>query len=331
MFKVGLIGCGWITRSHRDAYAELRKRGEEIEIAACCDIRTELTESFKGKARIYGDYTELLQAEAGKLDFVDICLPTFLHAPAAIAAMDLGYNVLCEKPMAISAEAAQEMCDAAKRNNRLLMIAHSKRFRPVFDVVKAYVEEKKLGEVKYAHFTNEGGTPDWSWEGWHFDEKRSGGVLLDLVHDADLIQHFFGMPKTVSCAAHKNWPGSGYDRGTITYLYDNDVYVTSDLDWTSQSFKYGNNSKIIVFENGYLVYGWYGGREVFLAVDKDGKETALPLDNTSSYYREIRYYLDCLRDGKSVDFCPPEESRNDVRMVMAEYRSADNGGMPVEI
>ena len=165
----------------------------------------------------------------------------------------------------------------------------------------------------------------------HFDEKRSGGVLLDLVHDADLIQYFFGMPKTVSCVAHKNWPGSGYDRGAITYLYDNDVYVTSNLDWTSQRFKYTSNNQSIVFENGYILCGAFDGKNIFLAVDKDGKETELPLDTAKSYYREIRYYLDCLRDGKPVDFCPPEESLNDIRMVMAACKSADNGGVPVSI
>lgn len=331
MIKVGILGSGMITRSHRKAYEELRQDGIDVQIVAVADIRPEFTEAFKDTERVYSDYNELLEAEIGKLDYVDICLPTFLHSPAAVRALDLGYNVLCEKPMAINTEAAQAMCDAAKRNDRLLMIAHSRRFRPAFDVLKQYIDEEKFGKVKYAHLTNEGGTPQWSWEKWHYTEERSGGALLDLLHDADLVNYFFGMPKALTCVAHKNWPGSGYDRGTITYIYDNDVYVTSDIDWTSQSFKFGGNAKTVVFEGGYITYGPYDGKEVFIAVDKQGNETELPQEGKSSYYREIAYYLDCLVNHKPVSFCPPEMSRDNVRMIMAACKSADLNGARVEI
>lgn len=331
MIKVGILGAGRITNSHRQAYEELRADGVDVKIVAVADIRPEFTEKFRDTERVYGDYKELLEAEKGQLDYVDICLPTFLHAPAAVMALDMGYNVLCEKPMAINAEAAQQMCDAAKRNDRLLMIAQSRRFRPACDIIKDYIDTEKLGKVKYAHLSNEGGTPDWSWEMWHYTEERSGGALLDLLHDADLIQHFFGLPKAVTCVAHKNWPGSGYDRGTITYIYDNDVYVTSDIDWTSQTFKLGANTKTVVFENGYITYGPYDGKEEFFAVDKAGNETQLPKEGKSSYYREIKYYIECLTEHKPVSFCAPEESRNSVRMVMAACKSADGNGERVTL
>lgn len=333
MIRVGMLGSGMITGSHRQAYEELRADGIDVRVVAVADIRSEMTESFRGTERVYGDYHELLEAEKGNLDYIDICLPTFLHAPAAVAAFEAGYNVLCEKPMAISSAAAQSMIDASEKAGKLLMIAHSRRFRPAFDIVKRYIEEEKLGKLKYAHLTNEGGTPQWSWEKWHYTEERSGGVLLDLVHDADLVQYLVGMPKALTCVAHKNWPGSGYDRGTVTYIYDNDVYVTSELDWTSQTFKYNGNMKVFVFENGYIAYGNFvkGAPETFIAVDKAGNETQLSAEGKSSYYREIRYYLGCLENGAYPEMNPPEQSRNNVLLVEAQYRSADACGEKVAI
>ena len=193
MVKVGIIGNGYISASHRKAYRELTEAGTPVQVEAVADIRPEFTAACEGKERIYRDYGELLENEVGKLDYVDICLPTFLHSPAAVKALDMGYNVLCEKPMAIDTAAAQAMCEAAKRSGRKLMIAQSWRFNPQCTVMREYVQEKKLGRVKCAHFNRNGGTPGWSWEGWHFDEKRSGGALLDLhMHDIDEVLYFCG-------------------------------------------------------------------------------------------------------------------------------------------
>lgn len=332
MIKVGIVGNGYISVSHRKTFKELTDEGIAVEVVAVADIRPEFTESCRGKERIYGDYRELLRNEIGNLDFVDICLPTHLHSPAAVEAMDLGYNVLCEKPMAIDTAAAQAMCDAAKRNNRLLMVAQSWRFNPDCGIMRDYVRQSKLGRVKCAHFNRNGGTPGWSWEGWHFDKNRSGGAMLDLhMHDADAMNSIFGVPNAVSCAAQSNWPGSGYDIGAMIYYYDGGVYVTSTVDWTTPHQKYGAASKVIVFENGYIYLGAFGDKRAFVAVDRDGNEINLDTPHKSSYYYEMKYYLDCLVNNKPIDFCRPEESMDSVRIIMAACKSADLGGERVTI
>ena len=332
MVKVGIIGNGYISASHRKAYRELTEAGTPVQVEAVADIRPEFTAACEGRERIYRDYSELLESEVGKLDYVDICLPTFLHSPAAVRALELGYNVLCEKPMAIDTAAAQAMCDAAKRSGRKLMIAQSWRFNPQCTVMREFVKQKKLGRVKCAHFNRNGGTPGWSWEGWHFDEKRSGGALLDLhMHDVDAMNSIFGVPKAVSCAAQKNWPGSGYDIGAMIFHYDDGLFVTSTVDWTTPHQKFGAASKVIVFENGYLYRGEFDGKTVFCAVDRDGNQTDLLQAGPSSYFCEMKYYIDCLVNDRPITFCAPEESLDDVRIVMAECRSADLGGEQVPL
>ncbi len=331
MIKVGLIGAGRITNAHRKAYAALREAGTDVRVVAVADVRPEMTEPFRENERIYGDYSELLEAEVGKLDYVDICLPTFLHAPAAVKALNMGYNVLCEKPMAIDTESAQAMCDAAKKNGRLLMIAHSRRFFPVFDNIRKILESGELGPVKYAQFNQMNGTPQWSWEGWHFDENRSRGAFFDLIHDIDLMNCFFGVPKTVSCLGQKNWPGSGYDYGAMLFGYDNGLFASVIIDWTTENLKFGNAAKVFVCEKGYIYKGDFDGRSVFVKVDGDGKETEIPSEGPTPYYREIAYYIDCLVNHKPIVFNNPEGSRDNIRIVSAAYRSADLGGVRVDI
>ena len=116
MLKVGIIGLGNIgVGAHLAAYEKIAKEGGPVEVVAVCDQEEiRLAEvRLKGYGfREYKSVDEMLEAEKGKLDYVDICLPTYLHSPVAIKAMEMGYNVLSEKPMAINTEAAEAMVEA---------------------------------------------------------------------------------------------------------------------------------------------------------------------------------------------------------------------------
>ena len=94
--KIGLIGRGNISTVHESAYARI----PDAELVAVCDVREERLAGLGEGVRTYRDIDEMLKAEAGQLDFVDICLPTYLHAEVACRAMRAGFNVLSEKPMA---------------------------------------------------------------------------------------------------------------------------------------------------------------------------------------------------------------------------------------
>ncbi len=101
MLKVAIIGTGNICPSHIKGYQTFPSR---CRIVALCDIYPEKAQArideFGLDARAYADYKEMLAAE--KPDLVSICLPPYVHADIAIAAMESGANVVCEKPMAAS-------------------------------------------------------------------------------------------------------------------------------------------------------------------------------------------------------------------------------------
>ena len=100
--RVAIVGCGAICGNHIKAIQAAGQR-----LCALCDVNVRAAEEKAEKyglenVRIYGDYASMLASEA--LDAVHICTPHDLHAPMAIAALEKGIHVLCEKPLCISME-----------------------------------------------------------------------------------------------------------------------------------------------------------------------------------------------------------------------------------
>src|SRR5580704_18506379 len=104
--RVGVLGRGFMGRTHLEALHDI----PDVEVAAESDIAKMI-------------------ADPG-VDAVDICLPTNLHAPVALKALQAGKHVLVEKPMALDVAAARQMIAAAKQQKRVLMVAQVLRFFP---------------------------------------------------------------------------------------------------------------------------------------------------------------------------------------------------------
>jgi len=325
MIRVGLIGNGKISDTHKEAYARM----ENVSLEVYCDANPNNLKGIEG-ARLYTDYREMLEKEQGKLDFVDICLPTFLHAPVSILAMEKGFHVLCEKPMARTGEEAEQMLDASRRTGKKLMIAHCNRFWRAAQEIRRTILSGELGKVRSAEFSREGnaymGTDGVSK--WFFDGKLSGGGMLDThVHDVDLIRWLFGMPKAVSSGAAPVYTENGYDAVTTNYYYDCGLFVRASSDWTISHDKFNTREIRVNFERGYIYSDRSPGREAFVKVCADGTETNLiHLYDKEFYYNEIVYFIDCIQNDKPVEQCPPEQSADAIRIVLAEIESADRQG-----
>ena len=232
MLRTGIIGCGNISKAHVDAYTQIAAEGGNVVLEAVCDIRPEQLECFGPEIRKYTSVEEMLEKEQGKLDYVDICVPTYLHSEIAIQAMEAGYNVLSEKPMARTVEQAEAMVAASKRTGKMLMIGHCCRFYSVPDLIRETIAKGDLGKVRSAEFYREGGSKNpMGWNNWFRDGELSGGAMLDLhIHDVDVIREFFGMPKAVSAAASSVITKNGYDAMSVNFMYENGVFVHALCD-----------------------------------------------------------------------------------------------------
>lgn len=340
MLKVGLIGLGFMGRGHLGIYRRLEAEGADVKLVAVCDVEPQRLEGrdiitgnigvggsvdLSGYAR-YSDYNQMLAAET--LDFVDIALPTYLHAPAAVAAMRAGCNVLSEKPMARTLMECEEMVAVAHSTGKMLMTAQCLRFWPAYEYLKECVESGRFGPVVSAYFFRGGGTPKWSWQGWLMDVHRSGGVLLDQhVHDVDMVNWLFGLPDAVTTNGINVIPGTGYDAVSTRYIYKSGAVVCSEDDWTiNGGFRFDMQYRVN-FAKGSVHFSH--GKVTVYPAESEGFSPELPVDE--GYYREIRYFINCIREGNPVETCTPESTRDTISIALAEQESADQGGVIVKV
>ncbi|MEZ0537457.1 Gfo/Idh/MocA family protein [Caldicellulosiruptoraceae bacterium PP1] len=340
MLKIGLIGLGFMGRTHFENYIRLEKEGLPIKLVALCDIDKTKFEDNKvtgnldvGKGnydfsnyKLYFDYVKMIEEE--ELDIIDISLPTYLHADAAIKALDKGINVLCEKPMALNSDECSKMIEASLRNNKKLMIAQCLRFWPAYEYLKECVEDKRFGNVVSAYFFRGGSTPLWSYQNWLLDETKSGGCLLDQhIHDIDIVNWLFGKPQYVSTIAKKIMQGSGYDAISTNYIYSDSKVINAQDDWTLNG-DFGFDMIFRVnFERGNIVF-----EKGKLKVNPNDQQGFYPeLDKDNGYYREIRYFIESILNNTVLEKANPYSTMDSIKIAEAEKESADKNGLFVEV
>src|SRR3569833_2780277 len=137
-----IVGCGRIAGRHAEHIQRLGK------LQAVCDVVQEKADALglEYGCNAYYSFDDMLANEKA-LDVVSICTPNGLHAAHAIAALQAGIHVLCEKPMAISAYDCGEMIKAAERNNRRLFVVKQNRYNPPVVAVKNAIDKGLLGRI----------------------------------------------------------------------------------------------------------------------------------------------------------------------------------------
>lgn len=186
--NVGMIGCGGIAfGKHLPSLAKVN----EARVTAFFDVSSERAQEAKDKfgtpdAKVYGSIQDLLNDP--DVQVVHVCTPNDTHAEIAIAAMEAGKHVLCEKPMAKTSADALRMLEVSERTGRKLSIAYQNRFRADSRWLKEACANGELGEIytAKAHAVRRRAVPTW---GVFLDqEKQGGGPLIDIgTHALDLV------------------------------------------------------------------------------------------------------------------------------------------------
>jgi predicted dehydrogenase len=198
--RVGVVGVGWAGHQHVAAYDAL----PGVEIIAIAGLedgpRAELAARY-GVERHVARWEELLEIDG--LDAVSVAVPTFLHAPISIAALERGLHVLSEKPMARSVEEAEAMVAAARAAGRILDVAFNHRRRGDIQTLKGIMDSGRLGRPYYAKawWLRRSGIPTLgSW--FTRAEQAGGGPLLDIgVHVLDYSLFLLGNPTVTAVSA----------------------------------------------------------------------------------------------------------------------------------
>lgn len=201
--KAAVVGLGVMGRHHARVYQGLRSsigaviaidpNGEPVEIGSsaplCC-----WTDVDAGYEAMVDHGVQL----------ASITCPTSLHAEMAIRAMELGIHVLVEKPIAHTAEDAQDMIACAKGYDRVLMVGHIVRYDPITDFIKGAIANGELGEIWRISARRIGPSPD---------RIRDVGVTVDLAtHDIDAMRYVLGQdPREVAAMVRYRDHGEEYE------------------------------------------------------------------------------------------------------------------------
>jgi predicted dehydrogenase len=333
MVKVALVGVGFMGKTHLGVY----QRMPNVEVVALVDVRKECTEISSldaggnikasagsidlSKARKYTDFAKLL--EEGGFDYVDICLPTYLHAEYSIRALDAGYNVFCEKPMAMSAAEADRMLKAVRRNGKLFSVGQCLRFWPAYVETKKIIESGKYGSVKYAEFARFSSPPTWGWDGWLLDAARSGSAALDLhVHDVDMLLFLFGAPKSVKSSGAFE-PDGGISHIASVYTYPGFAAASTGGWDCSDSFGF-NMRAFFVLEGATIELDFAKSPAVSLC-PKGGARQAVELAEGDGYLHELRDFVAGIERGSLSGTVTGESAAESVKLTLIEIESARRG------
>lgn len=191
---VGIIGYGGMGRHHRRQITP----DTGLEVVGLYDINPEKTAKAGGSVKVY-DSTAALLADSG-IDLVLIATPNNFHKEIAIAAMEAGKHVICEKPVALNSIELGEMIAAAARTGKLFTVHQNRRWDRDYRIVKKAVADGLVGTPFYIESRVQGssGVPG----DWRCVKEAGGGMLLDWgVHLIDQILDMVDSP-VVSVFAH---------------------------------------------------------------------------------------------------------------------------------
>jgi predicted dehydrogenase len=133
------------------------------------------------------------------VELVYIATPPFLHHPQAVAALEAGKHVICEKPLAITLEQADAMIATARKRERLLAANLMQRYNPVYDAVGRLIQSRTLGELLHGYFENYASDENLPPEHWFWDRSKSGGIFIEHgVHFFDLFDGWLGAGTVVA-------------------------------------------------------------------------------------------------------------------------------------
>lgn len=190
--RIGLVGFG-----HRaQLWHDVHRPGAGSVVTAVLDI------AERGRADAMNALPDALITDdfdtfvGHGLDGALVLTPDDQHREVAVALLEAGVPVFCEKPLATTIDDADAILETAFRTGTRLYVGHNMRHMPVISLMRNLIREGMIGEVKAVwcrHFVGHGG--DYYFKDWHADRRRTTGLLLQKgAHDIDVIHWLAGAP-----------------------------------------------------------------------------------------------------------------------------------------
>ena len=335
MMTIGIVGVGFMGMIHYLAASRLK--GARVT-AICSRDRKKLAGDWRGIQGNFGppgqkmdlsrvkkyDHLESL-LEDPEIDLIDICNPSDMHAPTAIAALKAGKHVLVEKPISLEPRDADAMLKAAGHAGKLLMVAHVLPFFPEFAYAAEIVRSGTYGRLLGAHFKRIISKPDWSAA--MADAAKTGGPAVDLhIHDTHFIGLVAGVPERVFSSGLQ-------EKGAVHYLTTQYLYgaggpaVSCTSGAVAQKGRPFVHGYEIYLERATLVYDSWAGPVTLLTKDGKSKQPKLKGggDPITAFTAEIQTAANAVRTGREPDLLSGKLARDALVLCHKECQSMQTG------
>jgi predicted dehydrogenase len=319
--KVGLIGCGGITKVHIKGYLNIPQK---IQITAVSDVVTENAQARArevGGAAIYSDYHEMLANE--DIDAVDICLPHHLHKDAIVAAARAKKHILCEKPLCLTIAEAKAVQQAIAENGVTLMCAHNQLTIPAVATARQLLQENLLGQIYEIRTTDSFyHTFDPNSIGWRGQRSLiGGGELIDTgYHPTYLLLYLAGsepVEVTAMLSKHRLTFMDGEDSAQVLVRFANGVVGNIVTGWAYEPAPITEKFSIVAEKGSMYSYG----SDLFYKLrGEEVQKIELPGINT--FMAEIEDFANCLIEGhRPVN--TEIEGINVLKVILGAYKSVE--------
>jgi predicted dehydrogenase len=331
--RVAVVGLGYWGPNLIRVLAEQA----DVELAWICDLDHERLAQYGGRylsARATDDYTQVL--DDPDVDAVVIATPVHTHYELAAQALLAGKHAFVEKPLADSAERADDLVEIADDNDRVLMCGHTFIYSPPVRAVKQLLAAGTIGDVYFISASRVN-------LGLH---QRDVSVIWDLApHDFSILLYWLGeLPVSIRAVGRASIVKGIIDVAFITMEFSSGIIVNCELSWLAPSklrrtvlvgsekmviYDDGASEQVRVFDSGVVYRDPETFGEYHLSY-RSGDILSPKIETYEPLGLELRDFVQATRVGGRMEF-HTALARSVVRMVEAADRSLALGGQAIEL
>lgn len=300
MIRIGIIGVGhWGPNYARI----LNGLVPNASLVACVDSVQARLDGIRAQyphVELFTDHRDLLKRRI--VDAVAICTTATSHRRLAEDCLDVGLDVLVEKPIAASSADSEAMIATARRSNRILMVGHTFLFNPAVQSIKRHIDSGDLGKVLYFYFQRTGLGPI----------RQDVNALWDLApHDLSMLSYWLGSEPVEVMARGQSYLKSGCDDVVfMTLRYPNQVLASIHVSWLDpvkvrRATVVGDlkmavfddtssSEKLRLYDKGASYQPVGGDFGEFVAAVRDGDILIPSLENREPLREQLAHFVACI-------------------------------------
>lgn len=264
--KVAIFGASFAKAAYLPALAHI----DDVEVVAIASARLESAQATADAFNVlnaYDNWETVL--EKHDIDLVGIATPVIHHAPMALAALDAGAHILCEKPMAMNSEETAQMLEKAESLGRVHIMGHELRFNPNRRKIKQLIDDGTIGQVRHINIVNISATwgdpasrPENDW--WSREDMGGGRLGANGSHQIDLLRWWLGdigaltgqvatmVPERIGKDTGKAWTATADDQSSFIAEMKNGALASVFMSGAARH-SLGNHTHIFGSEGTILL------------------------------------------------------------------------------